>query len=55
MYILKKMHDIPDERNFTDESSHATKPYRTEDYSVCGQTEQNGKQLQNKPENSEVD
>jgi hypothetical protein len=34
MYILKKMHDTPDERNFTDESGHATKHYRTEDYSV---------------------
>jgi hypothetical protein len=34
MYTLKKMHDTPDECNFTDESGHATKPYRTEDYSV---------------------
>lgn len=34
MCILKKMHDTPDEHNFTDESGHATKPYRTEDYSV---------------------
>jgi hypothetical protein len=34
MYILKKMHDTPDERNFTDESGHATKHYRTEDYNV---------------------
>jgi hypothetical protein len=58
MYILKKMHDAPDESNFTDESGHATKPYRTEDYSpnrICGQIRQNGKQLRNKHENSEVD
>jgi hypothetical protein len=34
MYILKKMHDTPDECNFTDESGHATKLYRTDDYSV---------------------
>jgi len=34
MYILKKVHDTPDESNFIDESGHATKPYRTEDYSV---------------------